>query len=546
MIAMDDVAGTFSDGGGFGSIALDLDELETVTRLRLFGFIRRDDQLLYLRVLRAMDRLRMTHATQAHTDEVAAVLADISREDPDVPGEVENLRQRLDNLADDGVLHRLEDPARAGKLSKYRNRQSVYQFSELGYLAYQAVGGVLAARVEDANLSRLVFSDILRDFEGLAAANRDADNDEIVRRLTSLDRAVQDMAQRTARFHLTLGDITRSTDTSPDTFLRYKDALLSHMNNFVVELERYLPHLAKAVAVVEATGLATLLDRAALADERPLLGHDRIREDWQRRWAALRAWFAVPDPSQDSDSDHGYGQAGLAPVRAVEVRDTARAAVSAVIALLRQITEAQRTGVNRSSQLKHLAAWVVDTPDEEAAHALMSAAFNLRSARHFGTVHEDAELISARSTWWDAPGVEISMTLFQKGKTPTPGVPKPTADKKAGIRRLREKQGAARAAEREATGGLLDAGVHGRVLNAVELRVLLKLLTRALESRTVVAGRIAAASGSNDVLTMRLVPSPLGSTVRTEYGVLHLPGFALELTPLRASSGGTAGIKADA
>ena len=44
-----------------------------------------------------------------------------------------------------------------------------------------------------------------------------------------------------------------------------------------------------AVAVVEATGLATLLDRAALADERPLLGHDRIREDWQRRWAALRA-----------------------------------------------------------------------------------------------------------------------------------------------------------------------------------------------------------------------------------------------------------------
>lgn len=526
--------------GADGSIAAGFDDLEAATRLRLFGFVRRDDQLVYLWILRAMDRLRAGHLAQAHTDDVAAVLAEFARENPDAPASVDNLRQRLDNLADDdGVLHRLEDPARAGKLAKYRNRQSVYQFSELGYLAYQAVLSVLSARVEDANLSRLVFSDILRDFEGLAAANRAADNDEIVRRLSSLDRAVQDMAQRSARFHLTLGDITRGTDTSPETFLRYKDALLSHLNNFVVELDRYLPRLAQAVASVEATGLATLLDRAAMADERPLLGYDRIREDWQRRWSALRAWFAPTPPETSGSSSSEQPPAMAAPVRAGEVRDTARAAVSAVIALLRQITDAQRSGVNRSSQLKHLAAWIVDTPDEQAAHALMSAAFNLRSARHFGTVHEDPELISSRLTWWDAPGVEVSMTLFQKGKAPTPGVPKPTVDKKAAVRRLREQQSAARAAEREAAVQLLETGVHGRVLEPSELRVLLKLLTRALESRTVVAGRITAANGTNEVLTMRLVPSPLGSTVRTADGVLHLPGFALELTPLpgRAKAG---------
>ncbi|MEZ0114692.1 uncharacterized protein (TIGR02677 family) [Catenulispora sp. EB89] len=515
-----------ADGAEAGA-DLDLDGLETATRLRLFGFVRRDDQLLYLWVLRAMDRLRFAHVSQAHTDDVATALAELASQHQDAPAEAENLRQRLDNLAEDGVLHRLEDPARAGKLSAYRNRQSVYQFSELGYLAFRAVSGVLAARIEDANLSRLVFSDILRDFEGLARANRDADADEIVRRLTSLDRVVEDMAQRTARFHLTLGDITRTTDTSPEVFLRHKDALLSHLHNFVVELERYLPRLTSAVAAVEQTGVATLLDRAAMADERPLLGHDRIREDWARRWAALRAWFAIPDAGQSAAD-----AVVAAPPRAVEVRDTAHMAVSAVIALLRQITDAQRSGVNRSTQLKHLAAWVVDTPDEEAAHALMSAAFNLRSARHFGTVHEDEELISSRSTWWDAPGVEISMTLFAKGKAPTPGVPKPVVDKRGSRQHLRSQQAAARAAERDSAARLLDAGVHGRVLDAAELRVLLKLLTRALESRSVVAGRVTA-SGSNDVLTMRLVPSPGGSAVQTEHGVLHLPGYALELAPLR-------------
>ena len=67
-----------------------------------------------------------------------------------------------------------------------------------------------------------------------------------------------------------------------------------------------------------------------------------------------------------------------------------------MIALLRQITESQRGGVNRSTQLKHLAQWVFDVADEDAAHALMSAAFNLRLARHVGGVHDDSDLISPR------------------------------------------------------------------------------------------------------------------------------------------------------
>ncbi len=193
----------------------------------MFGFTRRDDYLAYLWVLRAIDRLRGAHVAQAHTDDVAEVLAEFAGAHDTGPGNLTSLRDRLDNLTDDGVLHRLEDASRAGSLARYRNRQSVYQFSELGHRAYAAVEGVLAARMQDANLSRLVFSDILRDMRGLAEANRAGDGEEIVRRLISLDRVMEDMAGRSARFHLTLGDITRSTDASPETFLRYKHALLA-------------------------------------------------------------------------------------------------------------------------------------------------------------------------------------------------------------------------------------------------------------------------------------------------------------------------------
>jgi hypothetical protein len=174
---------------------------------------------------------------------------------------------------------------------------------------------------------------------------------------------------------------------------------------------------------------------------------------------------------------------------------------------------------------------VFNTPDEPAAYALMSAAFNLRSARHLGGAHDDAEQISSRTTWWDAPGVEISVTLFRKGKAPTPGVPQPAKANPAVKAELRRRQVQERQAEREAARRLLGDGAHGRVLDDAETKVLLRLLTLATEARTIVAGRLTTATGGNDVLTMRLVPSAKGSAVQTKNGVLHLPGFELELHP---------------
>ena len=513
--------------------SLDLDALAVSDRFRLFNFTRRDDHVAYLWVLRALDRLRGVHQVQAHTDDVAAALAELGTVYDEVPRLAGALREKLDALAEDGMVHRLEDASRAGSLARYRNRQSVYQFSELGYRAFAAVEDVLRARIRDANLSRLVFSDILDDLKALAAATRAQDPEQVYRRLSRLDTVLDDMSRRAAQFHLTLGEIIRSTDTSPDTFLRYKNALLTHMTDFMAELDRYLPRLAAAVAEAEtaagthdpdAIDPDAMLHLAVRADERPFLGRDELLDDWRRRWAALRAWFA------DGTAD-GTAAGTAAESRAEGLRTATRAAVSAVIALLRQVTEAQRGGVNRSSQLRHLAEWVFNTPDEGAAYALMSAAFNIRSARHLGAAHDDAEQISSRAAWWDAPGVEISVTLFRRGKAPTPGVPQPVRANPAIKAELRRRQAAGRQAEREAAQRLLRSGAHDRVLDDAETKVLLRLLTLATEARTVVAGRLASAAGGNDVLTMRLIPDEAGSSVRTKNGVLHLPGFELRLEP---------------
>src|ERR1700722_6470065 len=511
-----------------GRDSLRLDALAVSDRFRLFNFTRRDDHVAYLWVLRALDRLRAVHQVQAHSDDVAAALAELAAVHEEVPRLDGGLREKLDALAEDGVVHRLEDASRAGSLARYRNRQSVYQFSELGYRAFAAVEDVLNARIRDANLSRLVFSDILDDLRALAAATKAQDQERVYRRLARLDTVLDDMSRCAAEFHLTLGEIIRVTDTSPDTFMRYKNALLTHMTEFMAELDRYLPRLAAAVteAAAAAADPDVMLRLAAEADERPFLSRDELLDDWRRRWAALRAWFAADNAGTADHTDHTDQQS-----RSEGLRPATRAAVSAVIALLRQVTEAQRGGVNRSSQLRHLAEWVFNTPDEPAAHALMTAAFNLRAARHLGGAHDDADQISSRATWWDAPGVEISVTLFKRGKAPTPGVPQPARNNPAVKAALARRQAEQRSAERAAARSLLDNGAHHRVLDESETRVLLRLLTLATEARTIVAGRLTGAAGGNDVLTMRLVPSEQGSTGATRHGPLHLPGFELELTP---------------
>jgi uncharacterized protein (TIGR02677 family) len=524
---MDGTAETGRDQPETAQASLDLDALAVSDRFRLFNFTRRDDHIAYLWVLRGLERLRAVHHIQAHTEDVAQALAELAAAHEDVPEfeDLTALRGRLDALADDAILHRLEDAARAGSLARYRNRQSVYQFSELGYRAYTAVEDVLGARVRDANLSRLVFSDILEDLRALHAAARDADSDQVYRRLSRLDTVLDDMSRRAAQFHLTLGEIMRSTDTSPETFMRYKNALLTHMTDFMAELDRYLPRLAAAIALIDALPANTggddaMLALAARADDRPFLSDADKRDDWHRRWAALHAWFAHDPHSEAAGKSRAEG-----------LRSATRAAVSGVIALLRQVTEAQRGGVNRSSQLRHLAEWVFAAPDEPSAHALMTAAFNLRTARHLGGAHDDADQVSTRATWWDAPGVDISVTLFKRGKAPTPGVPQPARNNPAVKAALARRQAEQRAAERAAARSLLGNGAHQRVLDENETRVLLRLLTLATEARTVVAGRLTTATGGNDVLTMRLVPSDRGSTVTTQHGTLHLPGFELELTP---------------
>lgn len=503
-------SGPAPDAGDAFANRGETDDFALGDRLRLFAFATAEKRIDYRWVLRAFDHARANYVVLLHAGEVEQTLHRLGHSALKSP----DIAPLLDQLHQWGVLERSYDGSRAATLAEYRNRHFVYQFSRLGYQAFRAVEDVIGARLDEAALSRLALPDLLADLHELADANRVGDSDLIYRKLRRLDDTLSDMATRAAQFYLTLGDLVRTTEITPEEFLVHKDALLTHMREFSSDLARYAPKLAAAIAAVESTGVPALLARAATSDERLFLSVADREADWASRWAGLTQWFVAPAGGD------GHSHGGLS--ESDRLREGTMSAIAAVLSLLRRVTETRRGGVSRESQLRHLAGWFAAAPTEDSAHALFQAVFDLGRPRHLSTVHPDADIIPDSRSWWEAPPVEISRTLAETGRDAAVGAPSRLQRNDASIRRLRDAQLAAQRARAEAARSLAAGGAYDRTLDDEETEVLLSLLTAALTARVPVSGTVRSSTGSANGVRLTLEPHEVSTTVQTTRGRLHL------------------------
>jgi uncharacterized protein (TIGR02677 family) len=512
--------------GAFGIDAFTADD-----RLRLFHFAAAEKRHEYLWLLRAFDRARANYQVLMHVADAQAALDEMADARPEAGG-TSDVQFLLDSLADWQVLDRSYDGTRAANLAEYRNRHYVYQFTQAGYRAYRAIEDVLSASLEDAQLSRLVFPDILADLQALAEAARGNDAPEVYRKLSRLDGVLADMAQRAARFYLMLGDLSRTNDTRPEVFLAHKDALLTHMREFHSELSRYAPLLAEAVEAVEAVneGEPDKVARlAAEADDNLFRSPEELLGQWRHRWGGLVQWFAA----SPGGTGRGTGQAGVS--EADRLQDATITGIANVTSLLRRVTESRKGGVSRESQLRHLAQWFTNLGRDDDAHALYQAVFGLGAPRHVAVGYDDPDLIPSRQSWWEAKPVTLARTLVRNGRVSGLQGPGRIQRDDEAKERLRAEQFKATVQRRAATAQLASDGVYERVLDEPETQALFTLLGIALTarvpvSRTVTGGRGPLATGSADGVRLTLRPAPGRTTVRTVRGRLHLDGLAIEVS----------------
>lgn len=505
---MDETPLTDAAWPAFGLAARALDD-----RLRLFTWASGPDRLLYLWILRVFDRARQAYEVRLTPQAVADALAALAEEDPTVPRPTDVVGS-LDALVDWGVLDRSQDSGRVTSIAEYRRRASIYQLTELGFVAHGAVERVVSARPDDAQLRAIALGSILEDLAALAEANLAGDAVRVHRLLDRVHGVLTDLADRAARFYLMIGELARTEDASPETFLRHKDLLLDHLRDFHGELTRYGPLIGAAVRQVQATGEGSLVELAAQAEPAPFATQQELLARWRDHWAGVVAWF-VGGPEREATIDR------------LDARTTS--AIADLASLLRQVTEARRSGVSRDAQLRVLAAWCWATTSDADAAALWSAAAGQRAARHLAVGADDPEVTPGDHSWWSAPPVPVSTTLRVHGRTPSPGRPAPLPDDRRTREYGQQRQAAARAAEAEAAAVLAGTDLDTRVLDGAEVALLLRLLDRALRTRSVVAGRVHAAAAGARGVRIRLRPDPAGSRVRTTAGVLTLPDVAIDL-----------------
>ncbi|MCO5168158.1 MAG: TIGR02677 family protein [Planctomycetes bacterium] len=500
---------------GFGLDLLQIDE-----RLRLFTFVTTSERFRYLAILRVFDQARHRYAVRLRPEEIAAELAEAEP----TPGE-SSLHDALDRLTEWKILDRSHDASRVASISEYRRRRSVYQFTELGFLAFDAVQRVLRATPSETELRRLAFPSILTDLQSLAEANVLADANKVYVLLDRLHETLKQIADRAARFYIMLGELNRTQEARPDVFLRHKDVLLSHLTEFLGDLQRYRPALAAAVRGVSETGEERMIAYAASADRSPFTTQDERLARCRDHWSGIVGWF-VGSTETPSHAEHLDRQTATA--------------ISQLVSLLRRITESRRGGISHEAQLRFLARWFVGLQPADA-HALFAATFGLRSVRHLSVAEVDPDLIGSARSWWKAPPVEVSTTLREHGREPSPGrpgaLPDTSRQRAAALAQLQ----ARRSEEAAAEDGLVRLGLQGRVLTRGELDALLRLLDLALQSRASVVGRLKGAQETLADATslrvrVRLLRSDRSTIVRTTEGRLELRGVALDLLPLSGNA----------
>ncbi len=265
---------------GLGAHAVD-------DRLRLFSWATGEHRFLYLWILRVFDRARQAYQVRLTVAEVAQALDGLADTHPAVPTPPD-LAASLDALVDWGVLDRSQESGRVTSIAEYRRRNSVYQLTELGFLAHGAVERVVSARPDDAQLRAIALGSILEDLDALATANRAGDAVRVHLLLDRLHGVLTDLADRAARFYLMIGELARVEEARPEVFLRHKDLLLSHLREFHIELQRHAPLIAAAVADVRSSGEDLLVEAAASADPAPFATPAERAARWRDHWQRAR------------------------------------------------------------------------------------------------------------------------------------------------------------------------------------------------------------------------------------------------------------------
>ena len=380
-----------------------------------FAYLSTPNAPIYRRVMRALMAEKERFTVHVRPEQVWNAL----RLDGGGPVEEPAVSDALERLADPswGNVLAFPDSSRVTALEDFYRRRMLYQMSRPGEAAERALAQYDAALGTRGSLQSVALEDIvvllthLRDTVAEHRAGMPADAARTHQALRSLRERFAELADNAVAF---MGSIQRTIDlhdADVAAFLAYKEQLIEYLERFINDLLTRGAAIAELLGSIPADGvdfLATTAAEREATDAAPGEAETAVataRDVWRRQWSGLTDWF-VNSPGRDSE--------------AKLLRSRARAAIPALLAVIRSLHDKEGGRTDRTRDYLTLARWFAALPEDGDRHRLWRSAFGLTSVRHLTVTAETEDAWAAAdlgnaTTWADAPAVQISPQLRRTG-----------------------------------------------------------------------------------------------------------------------------------
>lgn len=505
----------------------------------LFRFTTTDLRDLHVAVMAAFEDAAVL-APALNLDQVRTAVAALGWDEP-LPDDA--LSATLSSLTGWGLLEATQDhSARYVTPDEFERKNLQWSLTPRGEAAISGLLHALDSLRVAVGLQTAVLDAIADDLGELADLVRQpraqASDARIHVQLAQVERHLSSLVSNVRQFNGHLQRLLREDATDDEVFGDIKRRTVSYLEEYVEGVERPQRRLHDAVHQLELRGLAVVFDRALAGANLAPLAEGDPGPAWlaerERRWQALRAWFAPAD--------------GGTP-RVAGLIDVARMAIVELLRVLERRWDNRRRSASIAHDFRALATLFAAAPGDEEAHRLFAAAIGLWPARHAHLPSPDGTARLPQTSWLAGESVEVAPALRSTGTLSNRGRVIPIGDPALlRARRQREQAEALAAHERLREALFTDGAValsEFAELPADTFAELLALLAVGLDAPLAGDGtrRGLSADGAVEVV-LRDPHNGREALLRTTVGVLNAPDFEVSIVltdvadPRREAAGG--------
>ena len=287
---------------------------------------------------------------------------------------------------------------RVTTIAELRRAKSRYQASKLGTRVTSQSDAIVSATDGAKEVARELMGVIAEQLTRLLEESAGGNNpDLIAAAVTTTFNSHREFRDSLRDFTAYLAGILSRDDIVGDEYLALKTTLMRYIDILGTDVRQHAPRISALLTQLQPQipgVLETLALWQTLIAKDTELSQGRTESDWV--W--LGEWYAADGETSGP----------------VAFRAATEQALGQLLVNAKRIVTDAGSGHSRRDDLLRLAARFHVT-EEEDAHRLFADSFGVYSWRHLLLGDDENVPPSANTSWWNAPNVEVPVTLRERG-----------------------------------------------------------------------------------------------------------------------------------